>query len=504
MKKQAISLLLALAMVVGIVLPAIPAVQADETTHSHCVCNNQTFAAQANHEHDETQNNWAPWPQNATEEDFDGFSGKYYLTGPTTVDATIWVDGNLTICLNGYTLTSKQIKFNYDTDTVEAQHDEHVVNICDCSAEKTGALTSSVKQLFFNSDAEKAHPATINIWGGTISDTATGGYMGLVFTLGGTKTGKNVLNVYGGTIIGGTVDSTSSNSAQGGVMRISAGTECNIYGGTVQGGVATSSDAKSAQGGNIYMTTSTTKLNIYGGTIKNGDAKKVGAKVGMGGNIYAAGGTVTIEGGTIEGGTSSSAYGGNIYAVSAVTLNFNGGTIISAASGSTIVHNTKKITMGTIEKVALEIKEEQDGTVSAGVGYTADVTVTGFDMTNIEAGVKLRKETSTTSIYDGKTATDLGLTSGETKTVKGRITGMMKEDDTSNATAGVVGASYVKIGGTTVESVECTAFSAKTVIEKLDAASLGLNVLADLYKIDAYNTAMASWNIPNIKAKAAA
>jgi len=52
-----------------------------------------------------------------------------------------------------------------------------------------------------------------------------------------------------------------------------------------------------------------------------------------------------------------------------------------------------------------------------------------------------------------------------------------------------------------VESQE-EAFTLQQVVERLDAGSVSLNILADLYKVEAYKPVMTDWTIPNTKERA--
>lgn len=267
------------------------------TAHTHCACSGATVHAAANHTCADIA--YEPWNLDTSVAATEYYiQGSYYLTENVTVDARLIPTGDLHICLNGYELTFQDLRFN----TV-ATVTEYTMNISDCSAGNTGKMTGTVKQMIYNTSSSTSNPdaipATINVWAGTISNTATNTLMGHIFQLGGTCTGNNELNIYGGNIIGGPV------SNQGGVMRLSVDTVCNIYGGTITGGTATSTASKAAQGGNIYVTGDESQVNIYGGAISGGVAAvgtEAGAKTAQGGNIYMYKGTLTLYGGSVSSG----------------------------------------------------------------------------------------------------------------------------------------------------------------------------------------------------------
>lgn len=273
----------------------------DTSAHTnHCVCGGATVHTAAAHTCADTTYTaldtatlTAMIEDPAAEIKVCPIQGNYYLTENIDIDARLEFVGDLSICLNGF-----ELKFRDTRGDNEAQVTGFKIDISDCSANKAGKFTSTVKQTFFAS-ANTALPLNISVWGGTVSNTATNGVMGLIFTLGEAKGGVHTLNIYNGTIIGGPV------SNQGGVMRLSKGTVCNIYGGTITGGTATSTAEKSALGGNIYMFSDNTEVNIYGGTVTGGTAavgSEAGSKTAQGGNIYVSSGTLTLYGGSVSGG----------------------------------------------------------------------------------------------------------------------------------------------------------------------------------------------------------
>ena len=275
----------------------------DPNHTNHCVCCGNTPIAAANHTCDTTTDDWTAWSGVEITE-FENLSGKYYLTQDVEVTSVIRIAGDLTICLNGHTLSFKYFRVNATS----------TLTVTDCSAEQTGKFHSTdttYTQFLFNNN-ELAMPITINIWGGTITSVPQGS-QGNVFALGSSMAGKkNILNIYNGTIQGCTaVGKGTGTSPQGGAIRISGTTECNMYGGKIIGGVAKATDSFNSSGGNVRIGGSAV-FNMYGGIITGGTAEASATKTGTGGNLYLTEkGTVNLYGGSITEGTAPT--GANIW-----------------------------------------------------------------------------------------------------------------------------------------------------------------------------------------------
>lgn len=110
-------------------------------------------------------------------------SGSYYLSGDLTVsdEKTVFVTGNVNICLNGHNLEANIVP-----------KDNAVLNICDCSNDKSGTITNSSGHVI----AFRNNNATANIYGGTLESSYDKGNTVIDFE----KTADNVLNLYGGTV----------------------------------------------------------------------------------------------------------------------------------------------------------------------------------------------------------------------------------------------------------------------------------------------------------------
>lgn len=379
MKKTAISLLLAVALVFSLVLVAAPAAQAT-TTHSHCVCCGNTPIAAANHTCDTTQDDWQPWTEEQSNNST-ALTGKYYLTENVTLgtgSTQLKAKGDLIICLNGFTLTFS----NFRPTTTQ----ENTLTITDCKG--TGAIASNHKdaattgtQMFMVNNS--GYPATtINIWGGTIQGTPTGS-TGPLFYMGSAKEGTHTLNIYGGTIIGSAAGSKETVGADGGAVSLTNGSTCNMYGGTIKDGKAKSTDSGAGRGGNVFV--GGAFFNMYGGTISGGTVETPEGKAeAKGGNIFLNGGVLTVNGGTITGGAADIyAAGGKIKINKADTAikftvgaDFDTEESIIAGTGITVTNN------GNVYTAA---KTTAGGNVST--GDNANLVVMGLGLVLGVAGM---------------------------------------------------------------------------------------------------------------------
>ena len=290
-------------------------------------------------------------------------TGHYKLTGDVAISAALTIAEGQTVCIDlaGFDITAPGTG-------IRVIESSGVLTITD-SAETDGVISGGYRT--GNSDSAEHH------YGGNI----------LV-------TGANAaLNLYGGTVSGGSMVSGGYNyHIYGGNIGLTEGATLNIHGGTVTGGSITVNQQGTAihGGGNIYAADST--VNIYGGTISNGTvtarySNKTAATrkaYGAGGNIAVKNGTLNIEGGLIDNGSldvyckstcttsnpkvEAQAYGGNIYCAGTTTATISGGTI----SNGTVECAAETVGSGTLDLDALggNIYNESTMTVSG----TATIT----------------------------------------------------------------------------------------------------------------------------------
>lgn len=234
---------------------------------------------------------WVLWDGSAIPE-----SGHYYLSGNVSLTSQLELSGmDVIIDLGGNTLDASGANraFTVTNGTT--------LSLVDTSAEKTGTIIGSTTDSAAGGSIY-ASDSTLNIYGGTITGGTTSSYA----AEGGTTTsyvGGNLYllgstaNMYGGTISNG-------KSTFGGNVALGSGTPAtfNMYGGTITGGESSYCNANTMNqglrgGGNFYVGGQGV-LNLYGGTISDGSARRAG------GNISVWIGTVNMFGGTISGGTS--------------------------------------------------------------------------------------------------------------------------------------------------------------------------------------------------------
>ena len=331
MKKTAISLLLAVAMVFSLVLVAAPVAQAAEHT-DHCVCGGTSSGVGG---HTCANVTWTKWE--ATDS-LPTTAGNYYLDKDVTIATDRWAPENVDIvlCLNGHTVKST-ISDKKQNQVLSLKAN---VTICDCDNTKGangeytfgGTVTSETTYegsngtIFYIQEGEY----TMNIFGGNwIAPTAKQASGSIAYV-----SDKNVLNIYNGFFQGGTV------TDRGGAINVSYGT-VNMYGGTIKGGESVATDA--AEGGGMIRVsgnsagTKKAVFNMYGGTIEGGKANQNGGIFIV--QNYA---TLNVSGGTIKGGTAGTR-GGNIYVTTNGTVNITGGTI----TGGTAANGKEIFALGT-------------------------------------------------------------------------------------------------------------------------------------------------------------
>lgn len=152
--------------------------------------------------------------------------------------------------------------------------------------------------------------------GGSIKAAGTGTWNGGVISMSNSAT---TLNIYGGTLDANGHNNSTASRPYGGAIANAGGGTMNMYGGTVIGGT-------SNHGGAIYTSG---KINLYGGTIKGGTVTGTG-----GGAVCAENAAFTMYGGTINGGTATATSngGGAVALYGSTVFTMKGGTISNGVS----------------------------------------------------------------------------------------------------------------------------------------------------------------------------
>ena len=275
-------------------------------------------------------------------------SGHYYLVTDVQLTGQKSIPENETICLdlNGHTVTGSE------NARIYSLHYEGItLSVFDYSEAQTGKLVGW-GETCPQGVCVWVRFGTFNLYGGTLDGS------GAISNVNGVTVSvpKNaVMNMYGGTIIGGkTTYAISKNSgaainSMGGSISV-AGT-LQMYGGTIKNGYATcySKNGKYSQGygGNVLV--SGGSFTLYDGIIENGIAE------GGGGNVYVTiKGSFHMKGGKLTGGqvTKKGKNGGNLVIGENCTFTMSGGSITGGVSrnyaGNIHMLGTMTMSGGTI------------------------------------------------------------------------------------------------------------------------------------------------------------
>ena len=355
MKKRLLSVFLCLCMVFGLVPATVWAETTNGHTHYLCggsTCNgsgheNETYKTTFEKEIKQEGNtlkiggeSWAP-----TKGSNDTFyilpAGTYYLGSDISLEYTIKIENNVTLCLNGHKITA--------ADGMDA----------------------------------------IYMTGGSFTLTDCKG-VGTI-THASSKTGRGVyvssgtFNMYGGSITGNKAQDAKGRG--GGVYVYSGSGTFNMYGGSITGNRAT------GDGGGVYKSGSNSSFNMYGGSITGNTANSYG------GGVYVDGGGFTMSGGTIggtkTGETNTATYGGGgVYAKA--NFEMTGGSITGNETnrgGGVYVTGKGSFTMSAsadgqnIPSITGNNATENGGGVCVGSGiFTVSGEVTVTD--NTKGGTK--------------------------------------------------------------------------------------------------------------------
>lgn len=255
------------------------------------------------HDHDKMK----PWTATTS---LPNTAGSYYLTQNVTLKKEWEVPADITLCLNG-----KSITLNAEGDVINMSAYGTIFTLYDCH--KSGTIThgKDSNDTTYNGCGVVVG-GTFNMYGGKITGNVRTGYE----NGGGVFVPYGIFNMYDGEI------TNNSCGLSGGGVYVDHGT-FNMSGGEI------SSNISGESGGGIELSSSI--FTMTGGSIRQNKAKNNN----YGGGIDVSyGSTFTMNGGTITGNTSCT--GGGVYVGTAVenygnnTFNMNGGTI----TGNTATH----------------------------------------------------------------------------------------------------------------------------------------------------------------------
>ncbi len=223
--------------------------------HTHCLCSD-TITGEAYHTCGDVT--FEPW----TNETALPTDGNYYLAVDVTISTTTTVTDNktLNLCLNGHTIT------NVDKNAARFFTVRGDLNITDCGT--TGKILSIMENTDANGSIAyiySGNGGNMSIYAGTLELQGKVKAAGLIY-VGNNTTDTSVLNIYGGTLTGGTATNN------GGAVYISNACTVNMYGGTIQ-------NCTAANGGAFNVDSGCT-LNLHGGTITNCGTNPIYEKAG--------------------------------------------------------------------------------------------------------------------------------------------------------------------------------------------------------------------------------
>ena len=234
------------------------------------------------------------------------YAGNYYLAGNLTLDAAIVISGEVSLCLNGHSITQEgtggaiRIPVTLDNDI-------HSLSLCDCANAEKGHITAGASK-----GVSLWSSSFFNMYGGIIQNCSQGVTLNGTFNMyGGKITGNTNGVVLGQNTFGGTFnmyDGTITENICGVSMTANTGANTfNMYGGKITGNT-------DGDGGGVYVTNGT--FTMSGGEISGNKAEKCGG-------VYVTNGTFTMSGGKITG-NNTVKEGGNVYVGSGATFKVSG------------------------------------------------------------------------------------------------------------------------------------------------------------------------------------
>lgn len=249
------------------------------TDHIHCVC----YGADSSCDHAKVE--YIPWEKT----DSLPTAGNYYLTDDVTLTAEASVTGNLSLCLNGFTVKAAE---NHRILSTAAGDITLVISDCTAKTENgvytAGKLTGGYEKELSGGGIYLRAGSTMKLYDGIITGNRSDSFGG-----GISVTKDSALEIYGGEI--------DRNTTAGNGAGVYAATDSKFVmtGGSIKNNIA------DGNGGGVYLVKITTELT--GGEIANNEAKKDG------GALYLNGTVITMENVTISG-NKAAANGGAIYA----------------------------------------------------------------------------------------------------------------------------------------------------------------------------------------------
>ena len=403
--------LLVFGMVAGVV-PAVPGgtvhakaegeseqnvTAAENPEHKHCVCGK---GEHTNNGHDYKEETWTGIS------DLNRITGEgyYYLAQNVTIDSAWNCPYDVTLCLNGHSITregnDEQNIYDVGGNAVIKINNSISFALTDCQ-ETVGTITHKAgvsgegvynagKFTMYNgklsgNNGGVTNQRTFEMYGGTICQN-TAEYGGGVY-----NKDTGTFNMYSGTITDNTASTGYYDGGGGvcneGMFSMSGGHIFQNKSTNHGGGVNNGSGTFEMSGGEISKNTTTNRgggVFNKGGTFIMSDAAKISEnKAICGGGVYKESGTFTMSGGTITGntaaGSAANASGGGVYN-EAEAFTMSGGTITqnkSQDSGGGVYYKS-----GTFEMSGGAIADNETKVYGGGVYNNGAFTMSGGEITH--------------------------------------------------------------------------------------------------------------------------
>ena len=293
--------------------------------HAHYLCGGSTCTG-AGHTKEESTTTFTEW---TSTDSLPTEAGSYYLTTNVTLKQSWNPTENITLCLNGKTITAED-----SFDAVQVA-DGRSFTLTDCHAgEAQGTITHAE-----NKTGRGVYVAggTFHLYGGAISGNTVAG------NGGGVCVGANgAFAMYGGMISGNkaTYNSREWSGGNGGGVCMLWGNDDDPGTFTMSGGSITKNEA--LNGGGLYAAAKSTFTMSGSSAISENTAASDDDDDGHGGGVYTEG-AFTVDGGTISGNKATNDGAGVFVAGSynetaGASFIMNGGTVsnneVTSSSGS--------------------------------------------------------------------------------------------------------------------------------------------------------------------------
>lgn len=372
-------LLLTLTLCLCALLCMVVTASASEVSvHSHLICKGTTCTDPAHASHNDvtfekaiTMNDNGVLCIGGTEaQKYDGQNydyilqeGIYYLDGDLILHGGIQVSGNVTLCLNGHTISN-----NYSHVIQTPWNKDVTFTLCDCKGggKIAHAENSSSTGMGVNLNNTSGKQQIFVMYNGCITQNKGSGvylYQNTSFTM------------YGGSITGNTL--TGAPTFGGGVY-VHSGATFTMYGGDI-------TKNKADYGGGVSTSGDTANFTMYGGSITENHANK------SGGGIYSTSNNISIYGGGVTNNSvTKTGNAGGIYVSSSDTLTVGGNVNISGnwqgnENSSISNNNANNVYLPTNSTITIE-KALTGENSSIGVTTATPVATTKDASIKIAAG----------------------------------------------------------------------------------------------------------------------